>query len=544
MLTDDSDFSYVSTPAVSPLPALPAATTLPDAAPLTVVMPSGRPSAFLRELPADAPSGGAAARAAMPGLLPTVESEGSLQLRMDLSFESSLRSPLHEGTSLSPVRRGDGGAPGFILGARAARAQPARRTRMSAALDDESDEEAGCADDAKLPAAADHGEGWERANAAQAGEAGEEQVMAQRSPEVAAPGSPGDVPALAPVAAQAGNRPAPETAESASEAGEAAAGLEWEDVGATPPSGGRELFNPKLAFALKHTTSFAQEDMDVFGVTDLRSTDFILAGDSYFRPTAVEAKKRTVPAPVCVDDLDSHAASPKTDSAQQRAPMSGRPCSSHGRRAIARLGFWPLEEAKPFVGSSRPKTPKHRPHSRVWLESYFSKLPLWFPQSFDVAELSARGIHLDKDGERELNLMGATRRLYLDPMPGHLRPGGLFADGPGSPMKLRLGKTTDWGQDQPEKHDAGHGSALQRQADSVEAGEHRGPPLAPALLQSPGDAPPRTNAVCDTTVVICVFGLIPFALARVHAQHQGSRPFLSCSSAQQAVVFLSAHHPT
>ena len=70
MLTDDSDFSYVSTPAVSQLPA---ATTLPDAAPLTVVMPSGRPSAFLRELPADAPSGGAAARAAMPGLLPTVE---------------------------------------------------------------------------------------------------------------------------------------------------------------------------------------------------------------------------------------------------------------------------------------------------------------------------------------------------------------------------------------------------------------------------------------------------------------------------------------
>ena len=97
---------------------------------------------------------------------------------MDLSFESSLRSPLHEGTSLSPVRRGDSGAPGFILGARAARAQPARRTRMSAALDDESDEEAGCADDAKLPAAAQ-----ERANAAQAGEAGEEQVMAQRSPE-------------------------------------------------------------------------------------------------------------------------------------------------------------------------------------------------------------------------------------------------------------------------------------------------------------------------------------------------------------------------
>ena len=40
---------------------------------------------------------------------------------------------------------------------------------------------------------------------------------------LAAPASPGDVPALAPVAAQAGNRPAPETAESASEAGEAAA---------------------------------------------------------------------------------------------------------------------------------------------------------------------------------------------------------------------------------------------------------------------------------------------------------------------------------
>ena len=44
-----------------------------------------------------------------------------------------------------------GQAPGFILGAHAARAQPARRTRMSRALLDDSDEDAGCGDDAPPP---------------------------------------------------------------------------------------------------------------------------------------------------------------------------------------------------------------------------------------------------------------------------------------------------------------------------------------------------------------------------------------------------------
>ena len=37
--------------------------------------------------------------------------------------------------------------------------------------------------------------------------------------------------------------------------------------------------------------------------------------------------------------------------------------------------------------------------------------------------------------------------MYADPMPGQLLPGGLFASGPPSPMKLRLGKTKDWHDD-------------------------------------------------------------------------------------------------
>jgi hypothetical protein len=47
--------------------------------------------------------------------------------------------------------RSAGQAPGFILGAHAARAQPARITRMSRALLDDSDEDAGCGDDAPPP---------------------------------------------------------------------------------------------------------------------------------------------------------------------------------------------------------------------------------------------------------------------------------------------------------------------------------------------------------------------------------------------------------
>jgi hypothetical protein len=310
-----------------------------------------------------------------------------------------------------------GQAPDFILGAHAARAQPARRTRMSRALLDDSDEDAGCGDDAPPPFSPSAEQeqktagGCTKARETRETEPEHNAPPSSPGPATIAGGSMGDMPGPLPV----NLRPFP--AASATGKGEV---------------------------------------------------------DS-------------------VDNVDAHAASPETDSAGQRAPMycghpSDRLHSSHGRRALARLGFKPREKVRPFMGSTRPETPAHRPHSRVWLESYFSKLPLWFPTSFDASVLSARGIHLDKDGEREFNVLGeetwrwdqagAHARLYVDPMPGHLRPGGLFAEGPGSPMKLRLGKTTDWRQDEPAKNADDHGSAVRRHPDAVEAGEHHGPPRA------------------------------------------------------------------
>ena len=400
----DSDFSYVTIPSLSPLAAVVALEDAPHDAntALAVFNPPDPSNVFI-------PLGLSTSGAQM--LLPTVDSECSLQMRTDLWMEYSLSSP---GRSPSPVRREDSArsacqAPGFILGAHAARAQPARRTRMSRALLDDSDEDAGCGDDA-LPPFTPSAEQEQKATG------GSTQARETRETEPNAPPS----------------SPGPATL-----------------------AGG--------------------------------STDDMPG------PLAVNLQTRTAPASVSVDNVVAHAASPETDSAVQRAPIycghpSDRLHSSHGRRALARLGFKPCEKVRPFMGSTRPETPAHRPHSRVWLESYFSKLPLWFPTSFDASVLSARGIHLEKDGEREFNVLGeetwrwnqagAHARLYVDPMPGHLRPGGLFAEGPGSPMKLRLGKTTDWRQEEPANNADDHGSAVRGHLDTVEPGEHHGPPRA------------------------------------------------------------------
>jgi len=110
------------------------------------------------------------------------------------------------------------------------------------------------------------------------------------------------------------------------------------------------------------------------------------------------------PAPVQVDNLDKVH---KPDDPMSSVLLSVRLRSSHGRRALARLGFTPREQALPFGGSTRPRTPKHRPHSRVWLRSYFTKTPLWFPEYFDKKCLSDCSIHLDVDGEKALDLMAA-----------------------------------------------------------------------------------------------------------------------------------------
>ena len=79
-------------------------------------------------------------------------------------------------------------------------------------------------------------------------------------------------------------------------------GSKWLAVGDTQPTEGRQLTNSMLAAALASKTAaaeeqpltrvfdFTKEDLDSFGVTDMRSTDFIEAGGSYFKPTSSTAQ--------------------------------------------------------------------------------------------------------------------------------------------------------------------------------------------------------------------------------------------------------------
>jgi len=164
------------------------------------------------------------------------------------------------------------------------------------------------------------------------------------------------------------------------------------------------------------------------------------------------APRTAVPPVILVDNLESPS-NRRPPSASGKSvdllPLKSKQTFSHGLRALARLGFKPCQRAVKFGGTTRPLTPKHRPHSRVWLESYFSKTPLLFHDHFDVKLLVDRGIHLENEGERPLDFQrakaGESRcHMYADPMPGQLQRGGLFANGPGSPMKLKLGKERDW----------------------------------------------------------------------------------------------------
>jgi len=65
-----------------------------------------------------------------------------------------------------------------------------------------------------------------------------------------------------------------------------ASGLTWKKTGATMPTHGREVSNAGLATALKNKTEFTQQEWAAFGLSDLRSDDFIEADGSYFRPSA------------------------------------------------------------------------------------------------------------------------------------------------------------------------------------------------------------------------------------------------------------------
>ena len=72
--------------------------------------------------------------------------------------------------------------------------------------------------------------------------------------------------------------------------GYSASGLQWEYLGLQHPSQGQELMNAELAEALKHTTTFTQEEWDSFGVADLQPDHFIRSGvtnfESFFAPAA------------------------------------------------------------------------------------------------------------------------------------------------------------------------------------------------------------------------------------------------------------------
>jgi hypothetical protein len=64
-------------------------------------------------------------------------------------------------------------------------------------------------------------------------------------------------------------------------------------------------------------------------------------------------------------------------------------------------------------------------------------------------------------------MLQAWKHLYVDTMPGQLRAGGLFADGPASPDKLKLGKASPFtlGHGQQQKLQ----EKLQRNVEEVEA---------------------------------------------------------------------------
>ncbi len=61
-------------------------------------------------------------------------------------------------------------------------------------------------------------------------------------------------------------------------------GLKWINVGTKKPSKGKELNNTALATAVKTKTELTQQEVDDLRIFDLRMDDFIMSGDSYFKP--------------------------------------------------------------------------------------------------------------------------------------------------------------------------------------------------------------------------------------------------------------------
>ena len=67
-------------------------------------------------------------------------------------------------------------------------------------------------------------------------------------------------------------------------------GMVWFEIVDSPPSDGRALANPKLAFALRRNTRFTLADLEAFELEDLRPANFIKSGTSYFQPAGMLAQ--------------------------------------------------------------------------------------------------------------------------------------------------------------------------------------------------------------------------------------------------------------
>ena len=63
-----------------------------------------------------------------------------------------------------------------------------------------------------------------------------------------------------------------------------ASGLKWRNAGTTEPDEGTPVKNDPLAKALKKKAEFTKEELEDFGIKDLRSDHYIESGDSYFTP--------------------------------------------------------------------------------------------------------------------------------------------------------------------------------------------------------------------------------------------------------------------
>ena len=70
---------------------------------------------------------------------------------------------------------------------------------------------------------------------------------------------------------------------------------QWQKVGTTKPTTGRELFNSKLATELQRKQDFTPEEWDSYGIAEVHQEDFIMAGDSYFKPAENRHQREIVP---------------------------------------------------------------------------------------------------------------------------------------------------------------------------------------------------------------------------------------------------------